>query len=198
MDPALAVHSLEVAQTTPFLDENDDLWETKAEPSVRSLVLQATSCDVSGACSPLYYMSKQNMCLIFGCWGKWMGFGLNVAVKKHLHFSDLYIRCFWNTVASSLSFKYKTAIITGQYWAVESCVAVTLVPFCLEAGKSCISNIYFLKKEFACQYRRRGFHLWVRKIPLEKEMTTYSSLGNPIDRGSWRAIVHGVAESDTT
>ena len=44
-----------------------------------------------------------------------MGFGLNVAVKKHLHFSDLYIRCFWNTVASSLSFKYKTAIITGQY-----------------------------------------------------------------------------------
>ena len=38
-------------------------------------------CDVSGAaCLLLYYIAKQNICLIFGCWRRWMGFGLNVAV----------------------------------------------------------------------------------------------------------------------
>ena len=30
-------------------------------------------------------------------------------------------------------------------------------------------------KESTCQCRRRGFDLWVRKIPLEKEMATHSS-----------------------
>ena len=31
-------------------------------------------------------------------------------------------------------------------------------------------------KESACQCRRHGFHPWVRKIPLEKEMATHSSI----------------------
>ena len=47
---------------------------------------------------------------------------------------------------------------------------------------------------------------WVRSLggedPLEKEMATHSSLlawKIPMDRGAWRAIVHGVAkELDTT
>ena len=44
---------------------------------------------------------------------------------------------------------------------------------------------------------------WVQyldqKDPLEKEMAThsFSSLGNPMDRGAWQATVHGVAESQT-
>ena len=36
--------------------------------------------------------------------------------------------------------------------------------------------------------------------PLEKETATHSSnscLGNPMDRGAWRATVHGVAKSQT-
>ena len=36
--------------------------------------------------------------------------------------------------------------------------------------------------------------------PLEKEMATYSSIlawRIPLDRGAWRAIVHGVAKSQT-
>ena len=38
--------------------------------------------------------------------------------------------------------------------------------------------------------------------PLEKRMVThsiqYSCLENSTDRGTWRALAHGVAESDTT
>ena len=43
---------------------------------------------------------------------------------------------------------------------------------------------------------------WVQSLsgedPLEKEMALqYFCLGNPTDRGAWRAIVHGVAKSQT-
>ena len=36
-----------------------------------------------------------------------------------------------------------------------------------------------------------------REDPLEKEMATlqYSCLENPMDRGAWRAIVHGITKS---
>ena len=37
-----------------------------------------------------------------------------------------------------------------------------------------------------------------REDPLEEGMATHSSifaLENPVDRGAWRAIVHGVAKS---
>ena len=51
------------------------------------------------------------------------------------------------------------------------------------------------------RHRRCGFDPWVRKIPLEEGMaTSFSSLDwrIPMDIGAWRAIVHGVIESDTT
>jgi len=33
--------------------------------------------------------------------------------------------------------------------------------------------------------------------PLEKEMANYSCLENSMDRGAWRATVHGVTKSQT-
>ena len=51
-------------------------------------------------------------------------------------------------------------------------------------------------KESACQYRRdkrQGFDPWVRKIPWRRKWQP-----TPVDRGSWWAAVHEVAELDTT
>ena len=58
-------------------------------------------------------------------------------------------------------------------------------------------------KEPACQCRRHnrhGFDPWVGRIPWRRKWhpLQYSFLGNPKDRGAWRATVHGVAESDMT
>ena len=47
---------------------------------------------------------------------------------------------------------------------------------------------------------RLEFDPWVGKIPLEKETATHSSIlawKNPMDRGTWWAIVHGGTESQT-
>ena len=54
-------------------------------------------------------------------------------------------------------------------------------------------------KESTHQFRRRGFNLWVRKIPWRRKWqpTSYSCLENSMDRGAWQAIVHLVAKSWT-
>ena len=50
-------------------------------------------------------------------------------------------------------------------------------------------------KEPACQARgrrRRGFNPWVGKIPWRRKwQLQYSCLENPLDRGAWRAMIHG-------
>ena len=48
--------------------------------------------------------------------------------------------------------------------------------------------------------RRRGFNPWIGKIPWSRKWQPlqYSCLENPMDRGVWQAVVHMVAESDTT
>ena len=48
--------------------------------------------------------------------------------------------------------------------------------------------------------KRHGFNPWVRKIPWRRKWNPlqYSSLENPMDRGTWWATVHGVEESDRT
>ena len=57
-------------------------------------------------------------------------------------------------------------------------------------------------KEAACQYRRckrHGFNPWVGKIPGAEPCNhlQYSCLEDPMGRGSWRATVHRIAQSQT-
>ena len=56
-------------------------------------------------------------------------------------------------------------------------------------------------KESTHQCRRYIFDPWIGKIPGEgnENPLQYSCLGNPMDRGAWRAAVHGGhRELDTT
>ena len=57
-------------------------------------------------------------------------------------------------------------------------------------------------KEPPCQCRRcrrPGFNPWVGKIPWRRkwQSTPVFFLENPMDRGAWRATVHGVTQSQT-
>ena len=48
-------------------------------------------------------------------------------------------------------------------------------------------------------YKRHRFNPWVRKIPWKRVVTHSSILAwrIPMDRGAWRATVHGVTKSHT-
>ena len=52
-----------------------------------------------------------------------------------------------------------------------------------------------------CQCRRCRLDPWVGKTPLEEEMANplqYSCPEYPMDRGAWKATVHGVAKELNT
>ena len=55
---------------------------------------------------------------------------------------------------------------------------------------------WFIGKEPLCQCRRHRFYPWVRRLPGEGNGNAlrYSCLGNPMGRGTWQAIVHGVTK----
>jgi len=59
-----------------------------------------------------------------------------------------------------------------------------------------ISEGFFSGKESAYQCRRPRFNPWVTKSPGggHGNPLQYSCLENPVDRGVWWAIVHGVAK----
>ena len=60
---------------------------------------------------------------------------------------------------------------------------------------------WFSGKESTSQCRRRRFYLLFRKISCRRKWQPlqYSYQENPMDRGTWQAIVHGVTkESDKT
>ena len=69
--------------------------------------------------------------------------------------------------------------------------ALVLFPLGFLAGHS--------GEEPPCQSRRWRFHPWVGKIPWggNGSPLQYPCLGNPIDRGAWRATVYGVSQSRT-
>ena len=59
-------------------------------------------------------------------------------------------------------------------------------------------------EESTCHCKRHRFESWIGKNPMEKEMATHSTnplqyfcLGNPMDRGAWKAIVCGDSKSWT-
>ena len=51
-------------------------------------------------------------------------------------------------------------------------------------------------KDCPCQRKRFEFYRWSRMIPGEENGNSIleNCLENPMDRGAWQAIVHGVAE----
>ena len=63
-------------------------------------------------------------------------------------------------------------------------------------SSSSSSSRWLRGKESACNTGDEGDAVLILGLePLEEEMTTqlqYSCLGNPMDRGAWRATVHGV------
>ena len=87
------------------------------------------------------------------------------------------------------------AFIGSSFWISYTKFQWIFCPYI----SACVLPRWLTGKESACQRRRcrsHRFKLWVRKIPGggNGNPLQYSCLGNPVDRGAWWAIVHGVAK----
>ena len=83
-------------------------------------------CPVSGACSHFITHRSRACAYSLDAEGDGWASEWNWQFKENFIFPTCVFRCFWNTDASALSFKYKTAIVTWQYWEVESCLLLPL------------------------------------------------------------------------
>ena len=55
-----------------------------------------------------------------------------------------------------------------------------------------VKNLFVIQETQKTQVQSLG-----QEDPLEEGMATHSCLGNPMNRGAWRATVHGVTKSQT-
>ena len=76
---------------------------------------------------------------------------------------------------------------------------IQLAQFLLYAYATVRASLVAQCKESACQCRRCGSIPGLGRSPGEGNGNPlqYSCLGNPRDRGAWRAIVHGIPKSQT-
>ena len=66
---------------------------------------------------------------------------------------------------------------------------------CVKGKKFSLCNRWHGAKESGCQCKRHRFNPWVGKIPWSSKWQPTSGLENSMDRGAWRAIVHGDTKS---
>ena len=87
-----------------------------------------------------------------------------------------------------------SAIRTWTSWEEGECFSIYYTWLDFPDGASGKEPAYRCRR-----WKRRGFDPWVGKIPWRRAQwpTPVFCLENPLDRGSWWATVHGVAESRT-
>ena len=97
---------------------------------------------------------------------------------------------FQNSKISSIEV-FSSMMFSFSHWSTDLNISLVWG----EGLPWCLSN-----KEEEMRHRSCDFSLWVRKIPWRRawQPTPLSFLKNPMDRGAWRAIVHGASESDAT
>ena len=87
------------------------------------------------------------------------------------------------------------AVLSMIHLYCESCLELSELPLRKLPGGAVVKNLLANGRDARC-----GFDPWIGKIPWSekwKPAPQHACLENSMDRGSWQATVHGVAESDT-